>query len=217
MKNLTIHLLIAAIIICSQISLQAQSIDSLQANNNQLLQFSGVVVEADSLSPIPYTSILVKNTSRGTISDYFGFFSFVAKPNDTLEFTAIGYRSSNFVVPDTLTSNTYSLIQVLTSDTILLQTVAIHPWPSKENFKQAFLNLEMADNDIAYANSNLNKSEKTSKMYGMASDASLNYKYASAQRQSRLYYAGQYPPNNLLNPVAWAKFIKAWKQGDLKR
>jgi len=24
-------------------------------------------------------------------------------------------------------------------------------------------------------------------------------------------------PNNLLNPIAWAKFIKAWKRGDFKK
>jgi hypothetical protein len=37
------------------------------------------------------------------------------------------------------------------------------------------------------------------------------------QQYTKLYYAGQYPPNNLLNPVAWAKFIKSWKEGKLKR
>ena len=30
-------------------------------------------------------------------------------------------------------------------------------------------------------------------------------------------YAGQYPAVNLLNPVAWAKFLQALKSGDLKR
>ena len=30
-------------------------------------------------------------------------------------------------------------------------------------------------------------------------------------------YSGQAPPVNLLNPVAWAKFLKALRDGDLKR
>lgn len=30
-------------------------------------------------------------------------------------------------------------------------------------------------------------------------------------------YSGQAPPVNLLNPVAWAKFLQALKSGELKR
>jgi hypothetical protein len=37
------------------------------------------------------------------------------------------------------------------------------------------------------------------------------------QKQSKLYSAGQYPQNNLFNPIAWAAFIKAWKDGSLKK
>jgi hypothetical protein len=37
------------------------------------------------------------------------------------------------------------------------------------------------------------------------------------QQYTRMYYAGQYPSISLLNPVAWAKFIQAWKNGDFKR
>ncbi|NNC85275.1 MAG: carboxypeptidase-like regulatory domain-containing protein, partial [Bacteroidia bacterium] len=48
-------------------------------------------------------------------------------------------------------------------------------------------------------------------------DGSMNFKLANQQRSSQMYYAGQLPPNNLLNPIAWAKFIQAWKNGDFKR
>ncbi len=182
-----------------------------------LIQFSGVVVEGDSLRPIPYTSIIVKNTRRGTISDYYGYFSFVAKVTDTLEFAAIGFRSAQFIIPDTLSSNTYSLIQVLRRDTIYLKTAEVYPWPSKEQFKQAFLNLALQEDDQARATKNMKRADIKERMTGMAMDASLNYKYSSQQYQSKLYYAGQMPPNNLLNPIAWAKFIQAWKNGDFKQ
>ena len=48
-------------------------------------------------------------------------------------------------------------------------------------------------------------------------DGAMNYKWQMQQYQSKLYYAGQAPPINLLNPIAWSKFIKAWKDGDFKR
>jgi CarboxypepD_reg-like domain len=188
-----------------------------KSNNNDLIQFSGVVLEGDSLRAVPFTSIIVKNTSRGTISDYYGYFSFVAKKNDTIEFSAIGFNSAQFVIPDTLTTITYSLIQVLRTDTIFLKSVEVYPWPSKEQFKSAFLNLNLADDNLARATKNLDRAALKEQMVGMAIDASLNYKYSMQENQSKLYYAGQYPSNNLLNPIAWAKFIKAWKSGAFKK
>jgi CarboxypepD_reg-like domain len=181
-----------------------------------LIQFSGVVVEGDSLKPVPYTSILVKNSNRGTISDYFGYFSFVAQTSDTILFSAIGYTNARFIIPDTLTTNKYSLIQVLNSDTIYLKEATVFPWPTKEQFKHAFLRLELPEDDLARAEKNMQRSDIRERMVGMAMDASLNYKYSQQQYQSKLYYAGQYPPNNLLNPLAWAKFVQAWKNGDFK-
>jgi hypothetical protein len=187
------------------------------SKKNSLIQFSGVVVEGDSLNPVPYTSIIVKHARRGTISDYFGYYSFVAATGDTIEFSAIGFSSANYIIPDTLGSNMYSLIQVLRRDTIYLKTAEVFPWPSREQFKQAFLNLNIKDDDLARATRNMNRSDMRDQMLGMAMDASLNYKYSMQQNQSRLYYAGQYPSINLLNPIAWAKFIQAWKNGDFKK
>ena len=184
---------------------------------HDLIQFSGAVVEGNDLRPVPYTSIIVKNTHRGTISDFYGYFSFVAKANDTIEFSAIGFSSAQYIIPDTLSSNTYSLIQVLLKDTVYLKMTEVFPWPSKEQFKQAFLNLNLPEDDLARASKNMDRSDLKDQMVGMAMDASLNYKYSTQQYQSKLYYAGQYPPNNLLNPIAWAKFIKAWKNGDFKK
>ncbi|HEY0030096.1 MAG TPA: carboxypeptidase-like regulatory domain-containing protein [Bacteroidia bacterium] len=188
-----------------------------QDGKHDLVQFSGIVVEGDSLRPVPYSSIIVQNSSRGTISDYFGYFSFVAQEGDTIEFSAIGYNPAFFIIPDTLTSSKYSLIQVLRSDTINLITTNIYPWPTKEQFKKAFLELELPDDDITRADRNMARADNKERMTGMAMDASLNQKYTAQQYQSKLYYAGQLPPNNLLNPIAWSKFIKAWQKGDFKK
>jgi hypothetical protein len=182
-----------------------------------LVQFTGVVVEGDSLRPVPYTSILVKNNNRGTISDYFGYFSFVAQEADTIIFSAIGLSQAQFIIPDTLTNNKYSLIQVLRADTIHLKETVIYPWPSKEQFKQAFLSLQLPEDDVTRADRNMARADIKERASGLGMDGSLNYKYALQQYQSKLYYAGQLPPNNLLNPIAWAKFINAWKNGDFKK
>src|SRR4051812_9982694 len=102
-----------------------------QNNQEQLVQFSGVVVTADSLKPVPFTSVMIQSSNRGTVSDYYGFFSFVAKMNDTIEFSAIGYKRGIFVIPDTLTDQRISMIQVLRPDTVVLREIVIFPWPTK--------------------------------------------------------------------------------------
>ncbi|REJ83619.1 MAG: carboxypeptidase-like regulatory domain-containing protein [Bacteroidetes bacterium] len=186
-------------------------------SKDRLVQFSGVVIGSDSLVPLPFTSIMIRNTYRGTISDYYGFFSFVAKMNDTIEFAALGYKRALFVIPDTLADHRCSLIQMLVKDTILLKEVVIFPWPTKEQFKEAFLQLRIPDDDLTRAQRNLHRSEMAALSEIMPMDGSMNFKYQMEQQGSRLYYAGQLPPNNLLNPIAWSKFIQMWQNGEFRK
>lgn len=195
---------------------QTQTADK-KAGDRALIQFSGMVVESDSLKPIPYTAIMISNSKRGTVSDYYGYFSLVAQVKDTIEFSAVGFKKMKFIIPDTLTTNRYSLIQVMTIDTVFLQETVIYPWPTKEQFKQAFLSLNIPDDDLANAQKNLDKQIMQLQYDNLTNDAGMAYKSSVQQQYSRLYYAGQVPPNNLLNPVAWAKFIQAWRNGDFRK
>lgn len=191
-------------------------ISKVQAQDPDLIQFSGVVVESDSLRPVPYTKVIIKSSYRGTISDYYGYFSFVAQKSDTIVFSAIGYRKSEYVIPDTLSGNKYSLIQVMHYDTITLKETIIFPWPTRDQFKEVFLNMNIPDDDLSRASKNLDRQELMSKYESVPMEGSLAYKQHMQQYQTRLYWAGQYPPNNLLNPFAWAQFIDMWRKGKLK-
>jgi len=194
--------------------LQAKAQDTA---NRDLVQFSGVMLTADSLTPVPLAHIIIKNSYRGTVSDYSGYFSFVARQNDTVVFSAIGYKRQYFVIPDTITNNRYSMIQVMANDTIYLSETVIYPWPTKEQFKEAFLNLDIPDDDIAVARKNLNQNDLMRRSLVIQSDGSLNYDYLVSEQTQRLYYNGQTQPITVLNPFAWAQFIKAWKDGKFKR
>jgi len=187
-----------------------------QVENKKLVQLSGVVVTGDSLSPVPYTGVMIKNSNRGTVSDFYGFFSVVAQPGDEIEFSSIGYKKISYKIPDSLNENRYSLIQILNHDTIMLSMAVIYPWPTREQFKQAFLDLKIPDDDMAHARRNLALEQMRDEAERIDMDGSMNSKYVMQQRQSKLYYAGQLPPNNLLNPIAWAQFIQAWKEGKFK-
>ena len=169
------------------------------------------------MRPLPFVSIIVKDSYRGTISDYNGFFSFVSQVGDTLVFSAIGYKKARYIVPDSLKSDRYSIIKIMTRDTILLQETIIYPWPNRAQFKQAFLRLRVPDDDYERARRNLSLAELRSRMQSLPLDGSGNYKASMLETQDNIYGAGQYRSISLLNPIAWANFIEAWQRGDYKR
>ena len=205
------HILFLFLVFCFSGSLYSQVADE------ELVQFSGVVVTADSINPVSFTNIIIKNSWRGTVADYYGYFSFVAHINDTISFSAMGFKKSEFIIPDTITEDRYSLIQVMSTDTILLTQTIIYPWPSREEFVEHFLKFDVPDDDYERARKNLegSKIRELAAQYPM--DASMNHKNTMRHFQERLYYIGQTQPITVLNAFAWAEFIKAWKEGKFKR
>lgn len=210
-------ILLLLFVIPLYISAQNRKSNPQEMSNEGLIQFTGAVVTGDSLKPIPFTHIIDRNTRFGTISDYYGYFSFVAKKGDTIDFSSVGFKRSMFVIPDTIKGTRYTMFQVMTADTIYLSETVIYPWPTREQFKEAFLNLEIPDDELEIARKNLDKMEMRVRADAMPMDASMNYQNYIDQTVSKLYYAGQTQPITVLNPFAWAQFFKAWKEGRFKR
>ena len=204
LKILTLFLLISY-------SFISQTNSSL--SKSHLIQISGVVLDQDSGSRIPYVSILVKGTKKYYMSDQRGFFSLVAYPNDEIEFHSISHKNRTYKINDTLNQKYYSIIQLLAKDTILLQEIEIYPWPSKEEFKRAFLALNLNSTDIDRAENNLLRDELSYLERNQTSSSSENYKYVMQAYYTKIYSVGQQPMNNLLNPIKWAQFIDAWRKG----
>ncbi|TVQ90882.1 MAG: carboxypeptidase-like regulatory domain-containing protein [Bacteroidetes bacterium] len=188
-----------------------------QDRPRRVVQFSGLVLTGDSLKPVPFTNIWVKNTRRGTITDFQGFFSIAIRELDTLRFTAVGFKDINYVIPDTLTSNRYSAIQLMTQDTIHLPETVIYPWPTREQFRFAFLNTEIPDDDNDRALRNLERAEMRERLEKMPLDGYANFRHMTDQHAQRLYYAGQRPPMRIFDPFAWSQFIQAWREGRFRR
>ena len=188
-----------------------------QRTDSDLVQFSGMIVASDSLQAVPYVNIKVKGVNRGTISDFYGFFSLVARKGDVIEFSAMGFKKGSYAIPDTLRSNRYSMVHIMAQDTILLKETVIYPWPTPEQFRHAFVWDKIPDDDLTIAQKNLNKMEMRERALAMPMDGSMNHRNYMGNQVNKLYYYGQLQPNQLLNPFAWAEFVKAWKRGDFKR
>jgi hypothetical protein len=185
--------------------------------NDDLIQFSGITITADSLNPVPYAKIYDVSSRRGTATDVNGYFSFVAHKKDTILFTALGYKPVHFFIPDTITKNRYSLIQLMSADTLTLAEAIIFPWPTYEDFKRAFLETKIPDDDLEIARKNLLAADIRMMAEDYPMDANMNYRNFIDGQTSKLYYFGQQQPFNFLNPFAWAQFIKAWKDGKFKQ
>lgn len=185
---------------------------------NNLVQFSGLVLTGDNdrLEPIPYATLQVENTTRGTNSDIEGFFSIVARKGETITFTAIGFRPQTFTIPDSLVDKRYSVVQLLTRDTFNLPEIVIFPWPSKDHFAIEFLAMEDSDQLPDYAAENLAQEKMEAIRKKMAYDGNESADYTLRQSAQKYYYYGQAPPMNIFNPLAWAEFFKAWKDGKYK-
>jgi hypothetical protein len=187
-----------------------------QEEDKSLVQFSGITLTADSLNPVPWVKIVDITRLRGTTSDISGYFSFVARKSDTIAFTALGFKPTTFVIPDTISAQRYSLIQLMSADTITLTAAFIFPWPTLEDFKRAFVETKIPDDELEIARKNLKAADIRMRAEEYPMDASMNYRNYIDNQTSKLYYFGQQQPFNILNPFAWAKFIKAWKEGKFK-
>lgn len=194
-----------------------QSEISAQTTEKNVVQFSGYVLTPDTLMGIPFVSIQINNSSRGTMSNTEGFFSFAASEGDTVLFKSIGFKDSYYYIPNNLQTNKYSIVKLLTADTYYIDTVTIYPWPTKEMFKQAFLSLELEESDVDRALDNLEREYLKEMGENMAMDANENTNYYLKSEAQKYYYAGQAPPQNIFNVFAWAQFIEAWKRGNFKR
>lgn len=183
----------------------------------RVIQFSGLVVTGDSLAPVPFTNIWVKNTRRGTITDYFGFFSIAVYELDTLRFSSVGFKEVTYVVPDTLSQRRYSAIQIMTRDTIYLSETLIYPWPTREQFRHAFIHTEIPDDDYDRAMRNLARAEMKERLQNFPNTPGMNYRHVMNQTNERLYYAGQAPPMRIFDPFAWGQFFRAWREGKFRR
>jgi hypothetical protein len=201
-------------VICSLSGFSQQEKDSIR-----LIQLSGVVVSSDSLEQMPYATIFDKTVARGALADYFGFFSIVVQPGDTILFRYYGHVESAYIVPDTLTDNRYSIIHMMTKDSTIkyLPEIKIYPWPSKADFARAFVEMEPYDDEFRRAQKRISGESLAFIASKISSDGSISYGNAMNQQNTKLYTMGQTPVNNLMNPYAWASFLQAWRSGQLSR
>ena len=188
----------------------------------ELVQLSGMILadEGNRLVPVPYATVYLPEKRRGTYANNRGFFILTVEPGDKVKFNSLGYESVTITIPDTLTQDRYSVVQMMTTDTIHLPELVIFPWPSKEHFKIEFLKMDVTPELQRLATQNLAndylaEARKNDIIIPYSGKESANF---YLRQQAREYsYIGQVPPMNIFSPLAWGQFFKAWKDGKFKK
>ncbi len=189
----------------------------LAQGRDNLVLFSGIVTDARNDNPLVNAYILIKKAGRGTITNQMGYFSIYVIPGDTVAFTYVGFKEQIHVIPRKIEA-TYSAIIELKEDAKLLQEVKVYPYRSEEEFKDAFLSMQLPDQKDREALARNTDPEQIAKLANMAGMGAMgNYRNFLNQQlnyQSNRQFNTTIP---FLNPFAWANFIQSVKRGDLKK
>jgi len=190
------------------------SLCEANAQNERLVQLTGRIRD-ELLQPLPYSHIFIMNNLRGTITDNQGKFSIVTEVYDTVLFSCLGYKRKTFVIPGNLPEPFLTLEIILPQDTFFIGEVVIYPWKDYEEFKEAFLNLKLPDDDMERARRNI-ALLKTQIIMENNPNARENFQYVMERQYQETFIQGTVPSYQIFNPLAWIKFFEAIKRGDFK-
>ncbi len=191
-----------------------------QVKERKIVQFSGIIVNRDSNTVVPYVTITnLSGRDQFYSANYKGYFSFVAHEGDTLAFTAVGYRREALIIPNGLADNKYTVLMKMQQESINLPGVRVYPWASTDEFKKEFMTMKFADDDLEIAKKNLSRESLASMIATLPRDGaemqSFNFQNNHNQLVNR--NINQRLANPLLNPFAWGALIQQIMQGDRSR
>lgn len=182
----------------------------------KFIQVSGIITDISN-RPVSGASIISRKLHRGTLSEYTGIYSITSTPGDTIFFRALGFKRYHTIIPESYSDRHANVDIILEPDTIQIEAVTILPWKSYNDFIKDITKERPVDPIIENMNDNI-----ASIYVAIANQTHVQispesgYRYAMEQNFSSMSTRNQYPVNNLLNPFAWAKFIKGVKNGMFK-
>jgi hypothetical protein len=189
--------------------------DALAQKQKRIIQLSGVILDQDSIIPLPGVHVYVPKAGRGTSTNAAGFFSMPVIPGDSVVISSIGYQRRHYIVPN-YPSDFLTIIVEMVEDVTYLREVTITPFPTEEVFKQAVLALNIPMDDRNIDKNNLNAELLALMARTAPMDANLNYKYYMDQTIQGYSSKYQPPMNPFLNPFNWARFFRDLKKNKNK-
>ena len=201
------------------LALSLFSMTAFSQGQDKTVLFQGRVVASSNAEFLPLAYIFNPQAGRGALTDNFGQVDMYVFPGDSLVISYIGYNKKYYIVPRD-TELVHQVIIPMDEMTTMLREVKVFPHSSEEEFKQAFLAMELRDaRQRDNARNNLEQSKLNIFALQAGMGASSNFRNFSdmmiSSQVNKNFFSD--PSLALTNPFAWISFIKSIKNGDLKR
>ncbi|MCX6194960.1 MAG: carboxypeptidase-like regulatory domain-containing protein [Cytophagales bacterium] len=195
------------------------SLSAYSQGQDKTVLFQGRVIASSNAEFLPLAYIFNPQAGRGALTDNFGQVDMYVFPGDSLVISYIGYKKKYYIVPRD-TDLVHQVIIPMDEMTTMLREVKVFPHSSEEEFKQAFLAMELRDarqRDNARNNLEQSKLNVFALQAGMGASSNFrNFSDMMISSQANKSFFNS-PMLALTNPFAWISFIKSVKNGDLKR
>ena len=179
-------------------------------SSKEVIQFTGVVFAQDSISVIPGVHIYTPISGRGTTSNPYGFFSMPALEGDSIIFSAVGFERVHYIIPKHDQKHSLKLLVYLNEDITFLEEVEVFPYPSEAAFKAALLATTLPNQrDLDNINRWLNSDIMRTMYWNLPASPNMNHRFFMQEQMNAQISKVQPTPNPLLNPFAWATFIRS--------
>jgi hypothetical protein len=195
------------------------TLSAFSQGQDKTVLFQGRVVASSNAEFLPLAYIFNPQAGRGALSDNFGQVDMYVFPGDSLVISYVGYKKKYYIVPRD-TELVHQVIIPMEEMTTMLRDVKVFPHSSEEEFKQAFLAMELRDakqRDNARENLEQSKLNVYALQAGMGTTSNFrNFSDMMISSQANKNFFSS-PMLALTNPFAWMTFIQSVKNGDLKR
>ncbi len=192
------------------------ALNGQEDESRRYVQVSGIITDI-SARPVGGVSIVSRKLRRATVSEPTGIYSITSTPGDTIYFRALGFKRYHTIIPPDYQEKVAKADIMLEIDTIEIEPVTILPWKNYSEFLRDMTKERPVDPIVENMNENI-----ASIYVALANETGVRitpeagYSYAMGQNFNNMATRSQYPYNNLLNPLAWAKFFNGVKNGMLK-
>jgi hypothetical protein len=208
-----------AVRVLGMLAFSLLSLAAFSQGQDKTVLFQGRVVASSNAEFLPLAYIFNPQAGRGALSDNFGQVDMYVFPGDSLVISYIGYQKKYYIVPRN-TELVHQVIIPMEEMTTMLREVKVFPHSSEDEFKQAFLAMELRDakqRDNARENLEQSKLNVYALQAGMGTSSNFrNFSDMMISSQANKNFFSS-PMLALTNPFAWISFIQSVKNGDLKR
>ena len=186
-----------------------------QTADKPLLQFTGIVYNADNNSIVPYVTVTNLTTGKQVgAANYEGYFSFVVTEQDSLKFTSVGYHPTTVVIPAGINKKSLVVEIRMRAQVVNLPMVRIFPWATTDEFRHDFLSMKVADDDLEIARKNLSATSISALKRTLPLSG---YESFNVQDKHNALVNSHSFVNPLFNPLAWGSLIRDIAAGDKSR